>query len=140
MKRLITAFFAAFFATALAAADVVVPASALPQNAKNFIAEHFQGANIVYVEQDYDEFEVRLSNGAKVEFFRDGSWKKLKNYAGVSTKALPEPLAKTLSTKYPNTTIIEVEKEWNGYEAKLANALKIYLDINGNVIGQKQDY
>ncbi|RAX54098.1 hypothetical protein CCY99_05310 [Helicobacter sp. 16-1353] len=120
-------------------ADMVVPATALPQNAQAFISSNFQGANIVYVEQDYNDFEVRLSNGVKIDFYRDGTWKDIESYGGINPSILPAPVAQTIAKTYPNIAIVKVDKEWNGFEVKMANMLKIYLDINGNLLGQKYD-
>lgn len=120
-------------------ADTVVPATALPQNAQTFISSNFQGANVAYVEQDYDDFEVRLSNGIKIEFWKDGNWKKIESYTGVNPSLLPASVAQTITKTYPNVNIVKIEKEWNGFEIKMANMMKLYLDLNGNLLGQKHD-
>lgn len=120
-------------------ADMVVPATALPQNAQTFISSNFQGANVAYVEQDYDDFEVRLSNGIKIEFWKDGNWKKIESYTGVNPSLLPASVAQTITKTYPNVNIVKIEKEWNGFEIKMANMMKLYLDLNGNLLGQKYD-
>ena len=97
------------------------------------------GALKAYVEQDFDSFEARLSNGVKVEFHRDGNWKEIESYNGVNPTLLPAQVAATLQSTFPNVTIIKVEKEWNGYEIKLSNMLKVYINEAGQVIGQKYD-
>lgn len=136
MKKL--ALLIAFIAS-VSFADMVVPASNLPQNAQNFIATNFKGANIMYVEMDYEGYEVTLSNGVKIDFFTNGDWESIKSYMGVNPALLPAPVAATIAKTFAGVQIIKVEKEWNGFEVKLANRIKAYFDANGNLMGQKYD-
>lgn len=136
MKKL--ALLVAFIAS-VSFADMVVPASNLPQNAQNFIATNFKGANIMYVEMDYEGYEVTLSNGVKIDFFTNGDWESIKSYMGVNPALLPAPVAATIAKTFAGVQIIKVEKEWNGFEVKLANRIKAYFDANGNLMGQKYD-
>ena len=136
MKKL--ALLVAFIAS-VSFADMVVPASNLPQNAQNFIATNFKGANIMYVEMDYEGYEVTLSNGVKIDFFTNGDWESIKSYMGVNPALLPAPVAATIAKTFAGVQIIKVEKEWNGFEIKLANRIKAYFDANGNLMGQKYD-
>ena len=123
----------------VAFADMVVPATSLPKVAQDFIAQNFKGATIMYVEMDYDSYDVMLSNGAEVEFFTTGEWKEIKSYVGVNPSILPAPVAAGIAKAFPNIQIIKVDKEWNGYEVKMANRIKAYFDANGNFMGQKYD-
>ena len=135
MKKLF--LLVAFLGVALA--DMIVPATNLPPNAQSFISQNFKGANIAYVKMDYDEFEVMLNNGVKIDFFTNGDWKEIKNYAGVNPAILPAPVAAGIAKAFPNIQIIEVDKKWSGFEIKLANRIKAYFDANGNIMGQKYD-
>ena len=128
-----------FLLGGIASADMVVPASALPQNAQGFISSTFKDAQVMYVEQDYDSFEVRLSNGVKIDFYRDGNWKEIESYVGINPSILPPQIATTITSSYPNITIVKVEKEWASYEVKLANRLQLYINDAGQIIGQKYD-
>lgn len=140
MKRLIKKLaIIGVFSSSLLFADMVVPPTQLPQNAQTFISTNFPGVNIAYVEADYDDFEVRLANGVKIDFWRDGNWKEISNYAGIEPKILPSNVAATIAKTYPNVAIVKIEKEWNGYEVKLVNNMKVFLDNNGNLLGQKFD-
>lgn len=127
------------FIASVSFADMIVPASNLPQNAQSFITTNFKGANIMYVEMDYEGYEVTLSNGVKIDFFTNGDWESIKSYMGVNPALLPAPVAATIAKTFAGVQIIKVEKEWNGFEIKLANRIKAYLDANGNLMGQKYD-
>lgn len=120
-------------------ADMVVPATNLPKSAQDFIAKNFAGTNTMYVQMDYEGYEVTLSNGVKLEFDNAGVWKEIKSYTGVNPALLPAPVAAAISKSFPGIQIIKVEKEWNGFEVKMANRIKAYFDANGNLMGQKYD-
>ena len=138
-KSIARLIFGLFLLSGIASADMVVPPTALPQNAQNFIHSNFKDMQIMYVEQDFDSFEARLSNGVKIEFYRDGNWKEIESYNGVNPSILPVQVSKALQTTFPNIIIIKVEKEWNGYGIKLSNILKVYISVAGQIIGQKHD-
>ena len=128
-----------FLLSGIATADMVVPANALPQAAQGFISSTFKDAQVMYVEQDFDSFEVRLSNGVKVDFYRDGTWKEIESYNGVNPAILPPQVAATLKSTFPNVIIVKAEREWNGYEVKLSNMMQVYLNEAGLIVGQKYD-
>lgn len=136
MKKL---FLLLAFLGGVAFADMIVPVANLPENAKSFITNNFKGANIMYVKMDYDSYDVMLSNGTELEFYTTGDWKEIKSYMGVNPAILPKPVGAAISKSFPGIQIIKVDKEWNGYEVKLANRIKAYFDANGNLMGQKYD-
>lgn len=120
-------------------ADMPISADKLPQNTQKFISDNFQGVNITHAEQDNDSYGVILSNGYKFEFYKNGEWKEIENYAGVNPKLLPYNVATTIAKTFPNVNIIKVEKEWNGIEVKMANRMEALLDNNGKLLKQKMD-
>lgn len=119
-------------------ADTPISAYNLPQNIQNFISDNFKGT-IMHAEQDWDSYDVILSDGYKIEFYRGGEWKDIENYAGVDPKLLPSNIATTIANAFPNVNIVKVEKEWSGLEVKLANRMKVYLNNSGKIVGQKMD-
>ena len=80
-----------FLLSGIASADMVVSPTALPQNAQNFIHSNFKDVQIMYVEQDFDSFEVRLSNGVKIDFYRD----KIRKIGDVGLIIKPHPRENT---------------------------------------------
>lgn len=120
-------------------ADMPIAANNLPQNTQKFISDNFKGASVTSAEQDYDSYGVILSDGHKIEFYKNGDWKEIENYSGISPKLLSAAAAATIAKTFPNVNIIKVEKEWNGMEVKMANRMKAFLDMNGNLLGQKMD-
>lgn len=141
MKKIFSLFI--FFTILISSslfADWVVPTSALPQKAQDFISQKFQGASIYYVEKDDGKYEVKLSNGVEIDFSWGGDWVKIDgNYTGVSYSVLPANVVNTIKNTYPDSVIIKVEKTWGTYEIKLNNMMELYISSNGQLLGQKFD-
>ncbi|KLI25805.1 PepSY-like domain-containing protein [Brachyspira hyodysenteriae] len=121
-------------------ADWVVPASALPQKARTFIRRVYPNAKIWKVERDDGKFEVKLSNGASIDFMPNGNWLNIDGeYNGVPMSVLPQAVANTVRRTYPQARMIDVEKEWGNYKIKLNNMMEIYVAANGQLMGQQWD-
>ena len=136
-KTLMVALTAALAAAAFA--DRIVPVDSIPQAAKNLIAECFPGRLVQFVKADFNEYDVQLNDGTEIELTGSGEWKEIKAYTGVPVGVFPQPIADYVSQAYPNVPIINAEREWRGYELRLANRMKMYFDNNGRLLGQKFD-
>ncbi|EAK1593201.1 PepSY-like domain-containing protein [Campylobacter coli] len=125
--------------TVLLAKDMVVPASELPNNAKEFISKNFKTAQIGLVKKDIDSYDVILNDGTEIDFIITGEWKDVDGkYKALPNSILPNIMPKISASS--NAQIIEVSREINGYKFELSNQLKIYTDAQGNILGQKFDY
>ncbi|EJX7328284.1 PepSY-like domain-containing protein [Campylobacter jejuni] len=125
--------------TVLLAKDMVVPASELPNNAKEFISKNFKTAQIGLVKKDIDSYDVTLNDGTEIDFIITGEWKEVDGkYKALPNSILPNIMPKISASS--NAQIIEVSREINGYKFELSNQLKIYTDAQGNILGQKFDY
>ncbi|WP_300752722.1 PepSY-like domain-containing protein [uncultured Brachyspira sp.] len=128
------------FSTSSLFADWVVPASALPQKARTFIKRVYPQAQIWKVERDGGKFEVKLSNGASIDFSANGTWLNIDGeYNGVPMSVLPQAVANTVRRSYPQARMIDVEKEWGNYKIKLNNMMELFVSANGQLMGQKWD-
>ena len=82
-------------------ADKRISPKKIPQNALDFISEHFPSSRIRHVDIDDDLYEVKLDSGVKIEFNIDGTWEEITGRRGLPTTMLPEAaveyLLKTLS-------------------------------------------
>ena len=126
--------------TSSAFADWIVPASSLPQNAKSFIQRVYPNAQVWKAERDDGKFEVKLSNGSKIDFLYNGEWDSIDGkYNTVPFSALPQTVVNTIKNTYPNTVIIEAEKEWGNYKVKLNNFMELFITSDGQLMGQKFD-
>lgn len=116
-----------------------VPLTSIPQNAQNFIKQHFPNIEVTYIERDWDDIEVYLSNGTQIEFFPNGDWKEVKCYMNMPSSILPANVMATVQRTYPQAAIIKIEKQFTIFEVKLNNMMELYIDNNGTLIGQKFD-
>lgn len=138
MKKIFTLLL--LFSAFLMADDIYIMPEQLPQNALQFIQKYFPNVNILYAEMDKKGYEVQLSNGVEIEFLRNGEFKEIEgNYVALPFEILPQSVANTVGKTYPNTVITKIKRKWNFYEVKLNNMMELYIDANGQLLGQKFD-
>lgn len=121
-------------------AEKRVSAKKMPQNALDFISEHFPSSRIRHVDIDDDLYEVKLDSGVKIEFNIDGTWEEITGRRGLPTTMLPEAAAEYLLKTYPNVNVVKIEQNYNNfYEVELKNDLEIYFTLSGEIINEKFD-
>lgn len=123
-----------------ALAGVVIQPSGLPKAAQDFIKKSFPNDPILYAEQNRKDFDVALQSGIEIEFFINGEWKEIKSpYQPLSATLLPNAVSNALKQKYPQASILKIEKQYSSYEISLDNRREIYISNNGEVLGEKLD-
>ena len=121
-------------------AGVVIQPSGLPKAAQDFIKKSFPNDPILYAEQNRKDFDVALQSGIEIEFFINGEWKEVKSpYQPLSATLLPNAVSNALKQKYPQASILKIEKQYSSYEISLDNRREIYISNNGEVLGEKLD-
>ena len=106
--------------------DRIITLEQLPQNAKEFLAKHFPDKVPMLLKEDWDDFEVVYSNGEKVEFLKNGEWKKVDcRTVAVPAVLVPEQIKTQVQSHYPGAVITKIKKELYGWEVKLTNGLEI---------------
>lgn len=120
-------------------ADMVISPDKLPSNVKSFVKTYFPGTIVMFAEQDYNEYKIRLNNGVEIEFDINGAWKEVKSFQNFPTELLPKNIINSITKTYPNVNIIKVERMWNGYETKLSNMMELFIDKNGNIVASQFD-
>ncbi|MEI0549313.1 PepSY-like domain-containing protein [Brachyspira intermedia] len=116
-----------------------VQLSSIPQNAQNFIKQHFPNIKVTFIERDWEDIEVYLENGTQIDFFPNGDWKEVKCYGNMPNTILPANVMNTIKRTYPNAAIVKIEKQFTIFEIKLNNMMELYVDNNGQLLGQKWD-
>lgn len=139
MKKILVFTFAFMMMASFAFADMMIAPNALPAKVTQFITANFANDQIMYVEQDYDSFEVKLNTGVELEFYANGDWKEIKTYQNFPNQVLPEAVVQAVKSAHPQAYIIKAEKTWNGFEIKTSNMMEIYVTPNGQIMGQKFD-
>ena len=119
---------------------MVIQPSGLPKAAQDFIKKSFPNDPILYAEQNRKDFDVALQSGIEIEFFINGEWKEIKSpYQPLSATLLPNAVSNALKQKYPQASILKIEKQYSSYEISLDNRREIYISNNGEVLGEKLD-
>ena len=110
---------------------------ALPQKARQFIAQYFPGAECTRAVRDKDggttEYEAWLSDGAELEFDEQGEW------TSVDCGILPESIATDITARYPDAVPYKVEKQPGGYEIDIPG-WELYYSYQGTFIRAERDW
>lgn len=144
MKRVFTTLLVAAVAFAAVSCDDderVVSENALPQAARDFLAEHFTDIAITRIVKDTEgstEYEVKLANGFKVEFNSSGAWREIEGY-GLEIPAsilaeLPEGIVTYVETNHAASAITKLEISRGNYEVDLTGGIEIVFNANGEFV------
>ena len=104
----------------------------LPAKAQAYVKKYFPQEKVALAKMEKDffdkKYEVIFANSSKVEFFKDGTWKEVDcKYSTVPEAVIPEAILRYVK-------VVKIEKEDRGYEAKLANGMKLEFDNKFNLI------
>ena len=107
-----------------------------------FVKTYFPKANVQMVKEEWDEYEVRLSDGTQLEFNRNCKWKKIDcehstAYNSVPAELIPEQIASYVKTNFADQGIIKIEKKRRGWDIELDNEIEI--NFNKNFVVTKID-
>ena len=132
MKKLFLAVVAMFAMSTLVMADNDKPVTVnqLPAKAQTFLTTYFKDAKVALATQETELFsksyDVVFNNGDKVEFDKSGEWTEVRcRLTGVPAELVPAPIAEYVKNMYPDTQILQIERDTRGYEIKLSNRLEI---------------
>lgn len=118
--------------------------SAIPNEAKSFIAKYYPGQSVVSVEKNFirTEYDVRLSNGVDIEFNSKG---KVRDIEAPGSTVLPDAVVKALlpAKAYKHLAdnglkgqVDEISVRRTGYEVSLLidNPDEVVYDIAGEFV------
>ncbi|MBR5860799.1 MAG: PepSY-like domain-containing protein [Bacteroidaceae bacterium] len=136
MKKILFALFALFsVGVFVASADnhKVINKSQLPVQAQQFIDKHFAGVEVSFAKEEREilgrSYEVRLANGAKLEFSSKGAWEEVDcRFGEVPAGIVPAEISKFIKENYPDAKVQKIEIDRNDYEVKLSNRLELKFD------------
>lgn len=140
IKKLFFVFTATTVMSLSAMAGVVIQPSGLPKAAQDFIKKSFPNDPVIYAEQNRNDFEAALESGVEIEFFINGDWKEIKSpYKPLSQTLLPNAVSNALKQKYPQASILKIQKQYSSYEVSLDNRREVYISNSGEILGEKLD-
>lgn len=125
--------------SAAAFADRIVDPLRLPKSIQNYVQQCFPNDAVTLAESDWGVYEVYLESGAKIEFTLSRKWEEITSASGIPATALPAGVADAVEQRYPGASVIQIERHWRGYEAKLNNGMEVYFSKDGRLIGHKYD-
>lgn len=124
--------------------DKTISAAKLPETARSFVAQHFPDQSPVRITEDKDHgqknYEVILANGTEIDFNSAGDWTHVDcQFAIVPAAIIPQAIRDDMATRYPGTTVNEIEKELGGYQLGISSGLDLYYSVDGTFIRQETD-
>lgn len=142
MKKLLilaAAVFALGTSTVSADNDRPISVSELPEKAQQFIRQHFPNEKVSFAKMECELFdttyEVIFTSSSKVEFLRNGDWKEVDcKYSTVPAAIIPQQIAQYVSQYYPDTSVVQIDRDKRDYEVKLTNGLELTFDLKFNLI------
>ena len=141
MKKILltlVAIFSVGIFSATADNDRVINKSQLPAPAQQFLNEHFAGVDLTYAKEERDifkhSFEVRLTDGTKIEFTSKGEWDEVEcRFGEVPAAIVPQAIKEYIDKNYAGAKVLYIEKDRNDYEVKLSNRLELKFDKDFNI-------
>ena len=115
--------------------DRVITYQQLPQNAQEFLKQHFSKLVPLVVTMDWDDYTIMYESGEKIEFNKQGEWKDIDCRAShVPAVLIPQQIKSSVQQSFPGTSIIKIDRNRRGYEVKLNNGLEVEFNRNFQVI------
>lgn len=136
MKKYLLVLMSFIAMSAFVSCDRVVSPDKLPAQAKQFIAAHFNGVDVLSVRKDGFQYDAVLFDGTELEFNHGGQWIKVDcGLNPLPDGILPAPTAQYITAKFPMNFATHVKYEHKCYEVELNNELDLVFDKNGNFMG-----
>ncbi len=114
--------------------------SELPEAAQTFVQTHFadKQISIVYHDQEIidNEYEVIFTDGAKVDFTKNGEWDDVedRDADGVPTAIIPQAILTYVATNHAANYVVQIAKDRNEYEVELNNSMELVFNKDGNFV------
>lgn len=139
MKKFLTAILLTVTLSATSCKAQPIDFVELPKEAKTLIETYFSANEPLLIMKEYDDgklkYEVSLTDGTTMEFFRNGEWKEIS--CGIESVIpdviVPTQILSVVKQKYPKATIKKVEKGSRDIEVTLDNRVEITFDKNFRV-------
>jgi hypothetical protein len=113
--------------------DRVIRYEELPAKARTFIKEHFPNEQPSYTSEDreltHTEYKVVMASGMKIEFDNKGEWIEVDcKYTSVPEAIVPAKIGDYVKKNYPSSKIVEIKKQYNGWEVNISGGLELTFD------------
>ena len=117
--------------------DRAVAFGQLPPAAQRFIESFRPAAGVAYALREREFFEVEykvvLTNGVRMKFRRNGSWKRSDcRYGQAPRQAVPPQVARRIGELYPGARITDIDRGERTTRIRLDNRATLTLDREWN--------
>ncbi len=115
--------------------DIPITKNELPKAAQTFIDTYFSQYEIATVLKDYNEYEVKFTNGFDIEFDKKGEWTDVDcQMMPVPNGIVPSAIVTYVTSNYAQNFIVKISREHHGYDVELNNDLDLEFDKNGKFL------
>lgn len=148
MKKLLFMILALLLTSTTAFAFIdsyVISRDNLPEEAQAMLDKYFPKAKVSLIKIDRHllkkaDYDVRLTNGATIEFSNKGKWKSVDcGKRNVPDELVPKTIRNYVAKNYPDVTIVKIEKKSSGYEIGLSDQLKMKFNLLGQFKSVEMD-
>ena len=116
--------------------DQVITFNQMPEAAQALLKQYFADKVPLVVTVDWDDYTIMYESGEKVEFDKQGNWKEISCVMScVPAELIPEQIKSHITTTFPGTEILKIDRNRRGYEVKLSNGLEVEYTPTFQVIG-----
>ena len=132
MKKLVFLLVCLFTLQTVARADDDKPiqVTQMPQPAQQFIKQHFADSKVALAKMESDFFYKSYE-----VFGKNGNWEEVNcKYTSVPTAIIPTTIQKYVTTNYPDTRVLKIERDKKEYEVQLSNRVELKFDLKFNLI------
>ena|SRR6218665_161455 len=115
-----------------------IPYQEMPATIKSFLAKYYPKTTVVKYEAKSTvvgkKYEVKLNNGAEIDFDKNGNWEEISDKQGVPTALIPAKIKTYLDQKYKGVKVESIDKERNKIKVDLQNDIDLEFDKNGKFL------
>ena len=113
--------------------------SELPKESIAFLDKYFPNIAIEVAKKDREHgekgYEVILSDGTEVEFWKDGSWREIDGRKNpIPTEYIAPSIVDYVTKNYPNEKITHIDYGHKDVDVDLTNKIDLEFDKNGQFL------
>lgn len=115
----------------------VIEFGELPQTAQTFVQTHFADKQVAIVYYDREvsgsEYEVTFTDGANIDFRKNGEWKEVedRDTNGVPPAIIPAAISDYVAAHHAGQYVVQIGKDKNKYDVELNSTVEMEFDKNG---------
>lgn len=131
--------FLLFFTAMTISAQKKIEVTELPLASINFIREYFPSATVVKAKKDAEQgekgYEVILSDGTEVEFWKDGKWREVDGKKNpIPTAYIDRKIVDYVAKNYPNNKITHIDYGHKDVDVDLTDKIDLEFTKEGTFI------